>query len=204
MPAIYEQQKTSFGGSFSSDQAALSIGGDATTPLGIVQNVQVSFAQQIARIYDVSNGGLSRGVAQVGPNLPGGGTVPVFYVGGRTQGQATIARVVGPQSGALCKFYQLMGSVCDPQDLTFTFEGGCPPKAQSSPAPGVTPTPLASNNLNNSQAFGFGPRKNGVIYTIQAAVMTNLGISVGSQDMIVNENISLMFANLECDEGQAT
>ena len=194
MPAIYERQKTSFGGSFSSDQAALTIGGESTTPLGIVQNVQLSFAQQIARIYDVSNGGLSNQAAGAG-----GGTVPVFYVGGRTQGQATIARVVGPQSGALCKFYQLMGSVCDPQDLTFTFEGGCPPTATPSNIPGVTPTDAVE--LPASQAFGFGPRKNGVKYIVQAAVMTNLGISVGAQDMIVNENISLMFANLECEEG---
>lgn len=197
MPAIYERQKTSFGGSFSSDQAALTIGGESTTPLGIVQNVQLSFAQQIARIYDVSNGGLSNQAVAVGPNQQGAGTVPVFYVGGRTQGQATIARVVGPQSGALCKFYQLMGSVCDPQDLTFTFEGGCPPAANPGNVPGVTPTDAVS--LGN-QAFGFGERKNGVRYSVQAAVMTNLGISVGAQDMIVNENISLMFANLECNE----
>jgi len=196
MPAIYERQKTSFGGSFSSDQAALTIGGESTTPLGIVQNVQLSFAQQIARIYDVSNGGLSNQAA--GPDQIGAGTVPVFYVGGRTQGQATIARVVGPQSGALCKFYQLMGSVCDPQDLTFTFEGGCPPNANPGNIPGVTPTGVAE--IPASKAFGFGPRRNGVKYTVQAAVMTNLGISVGAQDMIVNENISLMFANLECDE----
>jgi hypothetical protein len=192
MPAIYERQKTSFGGSFASDQAALTIGGESTTPLGIVQNVQLSFAQQIARIYDVSNGGLSNAAG-----VAGAGTVPVFYVGGRTQGQATIARVVGPQSGALCKFYQLMGSVCDPQDLTFTFEGGCPPTANPGNIPGVTGTDAVS--LGN-QAQGFGPRKNGVKYSVQAAVMTNLGISVGAQDMIVNENISLMFANLECDE----
>jgi hypothetical protein len=180
MPSVYSRQQTGFGGSFASDLAALTIAG-SVTPLGIVQNVQVQFSQQIARIYDVSNGGTA-GAA--------GGLVPVFYVGGRTQGQATIARVLGPQSGALCNFYAEMGNVCSPQDLTFTFSGGC-----GSSGEGASPT----EQIDITNATGPGNFKS-VAYTIEAAVMTNLGIQVGSQDMIVNENISLMFANLKCEE----
>jgi len=179
MPDVYSRQRTGFGGSFASDLAALTIAG-SVTPLGIVQNVQIQFSQQIARIYDVSNGGTA-GAA--------GGLVPVFYVGGRTQGQGTIARVLGPQSGALCEFYAEMGNVCSPQDLTFTFAGGCGPSGE-----GAQPTAvLPFNGVGNAEF-------NKVAYTIEAAVMTNLGIQVGSQDMIVNENISLMFANLKCSE----
>ena len=182
MASIYSRQRTGFGGSFASDLAALTIAG-SLTPLGIVQNVQTQFSQQIARIYDVSNGGTT------GSDGADGGVVPVFYVGGRTQGQATIARVLGPQSGALCDFYAEMGNVCSPQDLTFTFTGGCGPAGT-----GQTPTQqldtFAQGIANYSKS----------VYTIEAAVMTNLGIQVGSQDMIVNENISLMFANLTCSE----
>lgn len=182
MSDIYSRQRTGFGGSFASDLAALSIAGNFTVPLGIVQNVQVQFAQQIARIYDVSNGGTS------GSKGGGGGLVPVFYVGGRTQGQATIARVLGPQSGALCRFYEEMGNVCSPQDLVFTFRGGgCVGESGNSP----------TAQLEFSNAVG-NAKSNSVSYTIEAAVMTNIGIQVGSQDMIVNENISLMFANLKC------
>lgn len=180
MPDVYSRQRTGFGGSFASDLAALTIAG-SVTPLGIVQNVQIQFSQQIARIYDVSNGGTA-GAA--------GGLVPVFYVGGRTQGQGTIARVLGPQSGALCNFYAEMGNVCSPQDLTFTFSGGCGPSGQGANPTAVLPF---SNSVGNAEF-------NKVGYTIEAAVMTNLGIQVGSQDMIVNENISLMFANLQCNE----
>ena len=179
MPSVYSRQRTGFGGSFASDLAALTIAG-SVTPLGIVQNVQVQFSQQIARIYDVSNGGTA-GKA--------GGLVPVFYVGGRTQGQASIARVLGPQSGSLCQFYQEMGNVCSPQDLSFTFRGGCEGLSGNRPTQQL-PFSNATGNANYNQTT----------YTIEAAVMTNLGISVGSQDMIVNENVSLMFANLKCNE----
>jgi len=181
MSDIYQRQKTQFAGAFASDVAALTFAG-ATTGLGIVQNVQISFAQQVARIYDVSNGGSAGGL--------GAGTVPVFYVGGRTQGQGTIARILGPQSGALCDFYLAMGNVCAPQDLTFTFAGGCGLTGvgkQDKPTP-----PVALKNAVGTGTF------NKVAYTISGALMTNIGVTVGSQDMLVNENITLMFANLDC------
>jgi hypothetical protein len=175
MSAVYERQKTGFAGSFASDIAAMTLAG-TTQPLGIVQNVQLQFAQQIARIYDVGNQG-------------GGGNVPVFYVGGRTQGQATIARVLGPQSGALCDFYAVIGNVCTPQDLQFTFAGGCLGEA------GGTTSFTAINSATGNSTF------NSMTYSAIACVMTNLGVTVASQDMIVNENISLMFANLDCSAG---
>jgi len=185
--SVYSRQKTTFGGSFASDLASLTIAGNGTPngiPLGIVQNVQVSFAQQIARIYDVSNGGLASGSY--------GGNVPVFYVGGRTQGQATIARVLGPQSGALCAFYKGMGNVCSPQDLNFVLRGGCEVTGNNA---GQGTTDTAVETINN--AVGNGPY-NEAHYAITGAVMTNIGLTVGSQDMIVNENVTLMFANMEC------
>jgi len=182
MADIYSRQKTQFAGAFASDVAALTLAG-ATTGLGIVQNVQVTYAQQVARIYDVSNGGLGGGAAA--------GIVPVFYVGGRTQGQGTIARVLGPKSGALCDFYNSMGNVCSPQDLTFTFGGGC----GVSGASGKNPSKVAAIT-NNAGSNTF----NKVAYTLTGALMTNIGVTVGSQDMLVNESITLMFANMECSD----
>jgi hypothetical protein len=153
----------------------------STTALGIVQNVQLNFSQQVARIYDVSNGGSASGA---------GGFVPVFYVGGRTQGNASIARVLGPQSGALCAFYQELGNICSPQDLTFTFSGGCGPAGQGA---------NATAPLEFSNAVG-AAEANTVKYSIQASTMVGLTVGVAANDMIVNENIALMFANLVCDE----
>jgi len=179
MPDIFSRQRTGFGGSFASDVAALTIAG-SNTALGIVQNVGIQFNQNVARIYDVSNGGTA-GQA--------GGLVPVFYVGGRTQGQASIARVLGPQSGALSDFYTQMSNICSPQDLTFTFRGGC-----SDAGTGTKPTTkLAFSNAVGNSAY------NAVAYTVEAAVSVGMSINVGATDMIVNESISLMFANLKCD-----
>lgn len=182
MPGVYERQQTAFAGSFASDVAALAVTGlnGLSAQLGIVQNAQVQFSQQVARIYDVSNGGNSG-------SSRGGGVVPVFYVGGRTQGQATIGRVLGPQSGALCDFYSKMGNVCSPQDLAFAFEGGCETTANS---------PAILKDAVGSIA------KQKVKYTLEDCLMVSVAINVASQDMIVNENISLMFANMTCS-GQA-
>lgn len=176
MADIYQRQRTVYAGTFSSDTAAMTFAG-LTTPLGIVQNVQVTFAQNTARIYDVSNGGAA--------GVIGGNAVPVYYVGGRTQGNAAIGRVIGPQSGALCKFYETIGNVCTPQDLTFTLRGGCDQ---------TTPQPRQSAN-----AVGVGPTTSAT-YQLQGCVMTNMGFNITSQDMIVNEQISLMFANLTCED----
>lgn len=182
MADIYARQKTAFAGSFSSDLAAMTLAG-TTTALGIIQNVQITFSQAIARIYDVSNGGSNASAAS-------GGNVPVFYVGGRTQGQATIARVLGPQSGDLSKFYEVIGNVCSPQNLTFTFQGGCAATAGTNAT-----VPATFNNMTSVK------EANAAKYTVEGAVMTSMGVTVGSQDMIVNENIQLMFANLKCDKG---
>lgn len=189
MAAVYARQNSGWAGSFASDIAALSIAGNARIALGIVQNVNVTFAQNISRIYDVSNGG----------NSSVGGIVPVFYVGGRTQGSATIGRVVGPKSGDVCIFYEVMGNVCAPQDVTFTFSGGC----------GYDQGALASAynvGTSNTSAAPFGTGNsaegvNSVAYNLEGCVATQIGIQVNSNDMIVNENVQFMFVNMSCTSG---
>ena len=175
MSDIYARQRTVHAGSFPSDQAAMSLAG-TPIPLGIVQSAQVGFSQAISRLYDVSNGGFGGS---------GGGLVPVYYVGGRTQGQGQISRVMGPQSGALCEFYRILGNVCSPQDLTFTFRSGCGQEGAAT--------------LPNSSASGSRGLKS-VSYTLEAVVMNNIAVNVDSQSMVVNDNVGMIFANMRCDE----
>lgn len=186
--AIYARQQSGWAGSFASDIAALNISGNAAVALGIVQNINVTFAQNISRIYDVSNGGAANNGGTVAS------TVPVFYVGGRTQGNATIGRVLGPKSGDLCNFYEIMGNVCAPQDVNFTFSGGCG-YTQASPT-GPSPTTVSTFGTGSS-SDGF----NSVKYSLQGCVATQIGIQVNSNDMIVNENVQLMFVNMDCSKG---
>jgi hypothetical protein len=172
MSDIYARQRTQFQGSFPSDQAAMTIAGN-TIPLGIVQQAQVTFTQDVARIYDVGNGGQL-------------GTVPVFYVGGRTMGNGVLQRVLGPQSGALCRFYEVMGDVCSPQDITFTFAAGCGTGGSAS---------IPGNNAVGGQGV------TRVSYLLEAVVLTSVGIRVAADSMIVQDDVTIMFANMRCDEG---
>ena len=159
MAAIFKDQATNLLGVFSSQSAVMTLGEVA---LGIVQNVQLQHSQQINRIYDVGNGGKAKL-----ENF-----AAVYYVGGRAQGQGTIARVLGPGSEPAAQFYAKFGGVCESKgnNLTFTFSG-------STCGPGVV-APTTK-------------------YTAQGAIITNVGISVAAQDMIVNENVTFMFANLD-------
>jgi hypothetical protein len=156
MGAVFTNQRTQHLGSFKSDNAVMSLSG---VTLGIVQNVQLQFNQQINRIYDVGNGQVTDGVA-------------VYYVGGRAQGQGTVARVLGPASGSLGDFYTSFSSICVPLDLAFTF---------------------SSNNC------GEGGGGETTTYNAQGSVMTGVAIQVAAQDMIVNENVTFMFANLDVE-----
>lgn len=173
MSDIYARQRTVHAGSFPSDQAAMSLAGSLLA-LGIVQNAQFGFAQQVSRVYDVSNGGFGGA---------SGGLVPVYYVGGRTQGQGTIGRVLGPQSNALSEFYSLLGNICTPQDLSFTFRAGC----------GSEGTSRVANAAGRSGLLQ-------MVYTVESAVMVNHALSVDSNSMMVSDNLSMIFANARSEE----
>jgi hypothetical protein len=104
-----------------------------------------------------------------------GTSVPVYYVGGRAQGTLTVARILGPASTALSGFYNKMGDVCNPQDLDITFSDG---SCVKSPKEGETAPPSAP-----------------IKYKLQDCILVATGVSVGAQDMIINENMQFMFAS---------
>lgn len=173
MSSIYERQRTKFQGSFPSDQAVMTLAGN-TIPLGIVQSMQVTFAQAISRIYDVGNGGQT-------------GQVPVFYVGGRTTGSGVFNRVLGPASGSLCNFYRQMGDVCNPQDLVFRFAAGCGTNGtQSFNEQVVRPLRATPQGVTTAE------------YQLESVVLTQVGIRTDSQSMIVQDDAQFIFANMSC------
>lgn len=92
----------------------------------------------------------------------------VYYVSGRAQGTIGAAHVIGP--GTVIKtFYDNFGDVCQ----------------------------AATNDI----VINLGPNicegTNRLAYRAKFCVLTQIGMSVAAQDMVVSENSQLMFSGLE-------
>lgn len=101
--------------------------------------------------------------------------IPVFYVAGRSQGTLSIGRIIGPGSNNLCDTYKSFGNVCNPQSLSVSFGD-------------VACKPGSTRPANNAK----------ITYNLTGCLLTNMGVSLAAQDMIVNENMQFMFASASC------
>jgi hypothetical protein len=154
MPDIFNRNTDTFGGSFAADQAkvtfpALINGAGADAGL-LVQNMTASYTQQITRLFEV-------------------GSSAIYYVGGRTAGQASIARIVGPKVIAK-EFYSTYGDVCRARTNTLHFS---------------VATGCDGTNTGFARAA----------YTAHFVVITTVGISIGAADMLINEQLQMMFSS---------
>lgn len=103
MASVFAGGQTHNGG-FRADQLKLTFGGTDVAGF-LVQNVQFQYTQQITMLYEI-------------------GSANVYYVGGRAQGSATLARVIGPAPlGA--EFLKQFNDLCAPQDIMFDASAGC-------------------------------------------------------------------------------
>lgn len=103
MPSVFAGGQT-YNGGFRADQLTLTFGGVDVSGF-LVQNVQFSYTQQITMLYEI-------------------GSENVYYVGGRAQGTATLARVIGPAPLA-AQFINQFNDLCEPQDINFDASNGC-------------------------------------------------------------------------------
>lgn len=103
MASVFASPQTHHGG-FRADKLTMQIA-EVDVAGMLFQNVQFSFTQQITLLYEI------------GSNF-------VYYVGGRAQGTATIAFVVGPAAGQQ-RFIANYGDLCAPQNIGFNASGGC-------------------------------------------------------------------------------
>jgi len=168
MPAVFSEASNSVVGTFSSNNAGMST--DQGRALGLVTNVNIQYSQQVNRIFDMN---LS--------HKPHRDKSAMYYIGGRAQGQLTIGRVLGPV-GTPCAFYSKFGNVCGIQrTLLLTFKAG-------------------KGNRGSAGFFG-GAAKcklRTINFKIIDPLLTNIGITQNSNDVVVNENVTLMFADLHC------
>jgi hypothetical protein len=147
---IFSRDTSVLGGVFTSDRAKLFFG----SGLGIgqiVQQMQVSYSQSVTRLYEV-------------------GSNYIYYVGGRTQGQMAISRVIGP-AGTMIAFYQTFGDVCNAKNNIINMQ-------------------LAETDCSQGGATGTNN------FDLANCVVTVVGFAVQSQDMMISESTTLMFSSL--------
>jgi len=148
------------GGAFTAEHLSLDMGDDVGEG-AIVQKVQFQIERSINLIYEIpKNPTISK----------------VYYVGGRTRGQATFERVVGG-SATFTAFILNYGNLCkEAASITLRAKGGCTAAGKSA---------------------------NGVTYTLIAPKIQSLGASVSAQDVIIMESVSMMFLDIDYEAGGA-
>lgn len=166
MPDIFNRNTDFFGGSFAADQGFVTFPNllsAAGLPIGaniglLIQSLALTYTQSVTRLYEV-------------------GRPAIYYVGGRTNGDIGLQRVVGPRTISDA-FYQTYGDICRARTntLDFTIANGC----------GEAGTTVVAAGSN----FG------GVQYTAHFCVITTVGVNVGAADMIINESLRMMFSSL--------
>lgn len=154
---IFGRTPLSFGGAFAADSAHINLSlnccdcfGDPITSAGLVtQQLQIQYQQPITRLYEL-------------------GTQNTYFVAGRPQGSANIARILGPGL-VMAELYSCLGNVCNANtnDVCFCIQGGC--------------TGGTESNFEAMQLC------------LKNVVMQSLGMTVQAQDMLVNEQMSLFF-----------
>lgn len=149
---LFGRVPLSFGGAFAADAAVLTFGGLAGGGVGLIaQQLSFAYQQQITRLFEV-------------------GSNNVYYVAGRSQGNASVARVLGPRP-VTTAFYQTYGNVCNAATNTLVFQvaTGC--------------------NLP-------GDTGSGIALALVGTVIMSVGFSVAAENMVVNEQLAMMYAAL--------
>ena len=149
---VFSRQGQDFGGSFAADAAKVVFSATDLNDGGVgllTQSLSFNYTQSITRMYEL-------------------GSQKTFYVAGRAQGQATLARVLGPRPVQLA-FYQKYGNVCNAasNNIDFVADTGCQTGGADSFTGGV------------------------YAFTLRGAVITSIQVSVQANDMIINGKLYL-------------
>lgn len=95
----------------------------------------------------------------------------IYYVGGRTQGTVSLNRVIGPNA-VIKTMYSNYGDVCQARENTMTLK------------------------LNESDCSGQGAAE-AITYEMKFCVITQVGVQMQAEQMIINEQTQMMFSGLD-------
>ena len=147
-------QTINHGGSYNVQGSLLTFGGLDDGAGLAVQSVRYSYTQAVSKFYDLTSD-------------------RVYIVGGRSEGTASITRMIGP-ARLLVSFYQQYGDVCQAanNNIEFSLIAGCDSSA----------TTTSRIKLNH-------------------CFIRSLTGSLNVQQPMINESIDLMFLSLEMVSG---
>jgi hypothetical protein len=146
---IFGRLPQQFGGAFSADSAIASFSGLAGGGVGLLtQQIQFTYQQRVTRLYEI-------------------GSRFTFYVVGRSSGEASINRVLGPRPVSLA-FYRAYGNPCTSGTLLFQVGVGCF---------------LGENSAT-------------LAFLLTGVLITSITIAVRAEDMVVAEALQMMYVAL--------
>ena len=156
MNDIFSRQANQLNGVFTADNSLITFNqpsGSASNLGVLTQQLAFNYNQSLARFYEL-------------------GSTNIYYVGGRTQGQMSMNRIIGP-AGSMQYFISQYGNICNAaiNGLSITL-------AQTD-CSGVSGTTVPST------------------YTLSYVVLVGVRLGVTAQDFIITESTDGVFGSLE-------
>ena len=165
MAELFSRTEVDWGGAMTS-QFGMVVPNKGLTGI-LMQNLQLSYMQNVSRLYELGRSGEK---------------TRIYYVGGRAQGSMSAAHVVGP--GVTMKtFYDNFSDVCKAQTNDCEIR--------------LTPNICSSTGVQaiTGTALAFGSTV--MSYKAKYCVLVSIGVSVSAQDFVVNESSQMTFSGLE-------
>lgn len=151
MTAVFNRNVT-FGGSFPADQVRMDLSGIGLTRGAVVQQFNAQYAQRVRRMWDVTSS-------------------DIYYVGGRTEGQISVGRVIGPKA-ITCVFYGQVGNICNARKNTLKFSTGAAAEGDC----------VAIEKIDFVASF---------------CLLTQIALGVTAEEMLISDNGVIMVGMLE-------
>ncbi len=171
MADLFTRTEVDFGGGMTSQFGMVTPKNGLTGVL--MQNLSLSYQQQVTRLYELGKQGFK---------------TKVYYVGGRAMGNVSAAHVIGP-GVSMRLFYDNFGDVCNAQnnelDLKLT------PNICANPGERALPGLIGAAAAQGVNAVASAQ------YICKFCVLTSIGLSVSAQDFVVNESSQMMFSGLQ-------
>lgn len=161
MADIFGRNPSPFAGAFAADASTMTIGG-LNMATHLIQQMSINYSQPVNTIFEI-------------------GSNNRYYVVGRTTGQMSLGKVVGPTVVSAAWLAQ-MGNVCAAGSRDLSLRLG------NSACGGVSAAAVGGALAAATSGA--------VTLTAKACVATMVGYSLQSQDMLINEQVQLIYGEL--------